>query len=506
MSKYKYFIGIVLAFLTGLTGLSSCADLDLAPLGSPEAGEISDERQAFLRLAAVYSGMKDFRYTWSMQCFGDVLSNDATYSGSSNDAQTFTLLENFQYQADHTEILNKYKFSYLCINKANLFIRDMEKASSDMFSKYNKEQMIGEAKFIRAYTYFELVKTFGGVPCYTGVLELNHDRLGRATVEEVYKVIEQDLNEAVSVLPKKSEVANYETSYAGRITKGAAIAMQTRVYLYEKKYDEVKKAFNHFQQECGNEYSLVKPEEYAWQFSLNGEHCSSSILETNMYTSTTQAGYGQNNGNRHVLMSMPRNMTIGFGCAQPTQALADAYDAEGDMIRKNTTLLSKEEAIEIETAAKGEVDPITDDRTGWYNRKLYLAPGEREENRGNNQPTNLRLIRLAEVYLNYAEACYFTNNTTEAQKYLNEIRSHVNLKPKHNSGDQLMEDIMNERHLEFGMEGFRFFDVVRVGWGEKIFNGTKKKIFGATTPFSKGAEVLPIPQTEIDISDGLIKN
>ena len=48
-----------------------------------------------------------FRYTWSMQCFGDVLSNDATYSGSSNDAQTFTLLENYQYQADHTEILNK---------------------------------------------------------------------------------------------------------------------------------------------------------------------------------------------------------------------------------------------------------------------------------------------------------------------------------------------------------------------------------------------------------------
>ena len=99
MFKNKYIIGIVLAILTGF---SSCADLDLAPLGSPEAGEISEERQAFLRLTAVYSVMKDFRYTWSMQCFGDVLSNDATYSGSSNDAQTFTLLENYQYQADHT--------------------------------------------------------------------------------------------------------------------------------------------------------------------------------------------------------------------------------------------------------------------------------------------------------------------------------------------------------------------------------------------------------------------
>lgn len=503
MFKNKYIIGIALAILTGF---SSCADLDLAPLGSPEAGLISEERQAFLRLTAVYAGMKDFRYTWSMQCFGDVLSNDATYSGSSNDAQTFTLLENFQYQADHTEILNKYRYSYQCINKANLFIQDMETADNAIFSTYNKEQMIGEAKFIRAYTYFELVKTFGGVPCYTEVLNLDHERLGRSTVEDVYTVIEQDLKDAVSALPKKSEITNYETSYAGRITKGAAIAMQTRVYLYAKKYDEVKKAFENFQKECGSEYSLVSPEEYAWQFSLKGEHCISSILEINMYNSPTQSGYGVNNGNRHVLMSMPRNMTNGFGCAQPTQALADAYDAEGDIIRKNTTLLSTQEAIDIETAAKGTVAPLTDDRTGWYNRKLYLAPGEREENRGNNQPTNLRLIRLAEVYLNYAEACYFTGDIANAQKYLNEIRSRVNLAPKNTTGEQLFEDIMNERHLEFGMEGFRFFDVVRVGWGEKVFNGTKKAQFGATTPFKAGAEVLPIPQNEIDISNGQITN
>ena len=151
MFKNKYIIGIVLAILTGF---SSCADLDLAPLGSPEAGEISEERQAFLRLTAVYSVMKDFRYTWSMQCFGDVLSNDATYSGSSNDAQTFTLLENYQYQADHTEILNKYRYSYQCINKANLFIRDMEMADDALFSKYNREQMIGEAKvYSRLYLF-----------------------------------------------------------------------------------------------------------------------------------------------------------------------------------------------------------------------------------------------------------------------------------------------------------------------------------------------------------------
>lgn len=83
--------------------------------------------------------------------------------------------------------------------------------------------------------------------------------------------------------------------------------------------------------------------------------------------------------------------------------------------------------------------------------------------------------------MNYAEACYFSGDIANAQKYLNEVRSHVNLAPKNHTGSQLFEDIMNERHLEFGMEGFRFFDVVRVGWGEKVFNGTKKAEFGAKT-------------------------
>lgn len=493
-----------------LGGLSSCVDLDMDPLGSLEAGKIQDERQAFLRLAAVYSDMKDFRYTWSMQCFGDVLSEDATYSGSANDASTFQLMENFQYPADHNEILNKYKQSYQCINKANLIIRDLEATPDDLFSQYNRKQMIGEAKFIRAYTYFELVKIFGGVPLYTDVLELDHKRLERATPEKIYETIEQDLIDAASVLPLKSEIAKYEETYAGRITRGAVYAMMTRVHLYQGEYEDVKKVFEeNIKPLIPGEYDLMP--DYADIFKLSGEHCKESILEVNMYTSTNQSSWNVNNGNRHVLMSMPRNMTIGFGCAQPTQALADAYDAAGDTERKNATLLSRDEAISIEKAAKGEnVPAITDDRTGWYNRKLYLAPGEREENRGNNQPTNHRLIRLSEVYLNYAEACCETGDPTTAMYYLNLLRDRAGLNSyPNNQGDDglsLFEAIMQERHLELALEGFRFFDVVRVGWGEKVFTPGFKSQFGRNEGFKAGAEKLPIPQIEIDISNGSIKN
>ena len=440
MKTNKLIAGIALAVLTSF---SSCVDLNLEPLGRATAGKMENEEQAFLRLAAVYSDMKDFRYTWSTIAFGDVLSDDATYSGSDNDAATFTLMENYQYPADHNEILNKYSQTYQCINKANLVIRDFGAADKSLFKTYNRDQMIGEAKFIRAYSYFELVKTFGAVPLYTDVLELDHKRLGRSKVEDVYAAIEKDLKEAA------------------------------------------KKLF------ALNEYSLV--DDYKFQFLLAGEHCSESILEVNMYDSRTLGAWNVNNGNRHVLMSMPRNLTIGFGVAQPTKSLAEAYDKAGDKIRKQATLLSSEEAVEIEKAAYGEVDPLTGDRTGFYNRKLYLKPGEREENRGNNQPLNHKLIRLAEVYLNYAEACALTGDEKEAKIYINKVRNRAKLADITSTGEQLFEDLMNERHLEFGMEGFRFFDVVRVGWGPKVFKN-----------FKQGAEVLPIPQIEIDISEGEI--
>lgn len=477
--------------IAALFTLGSCVDLDKEPLGSAAAGKIETEKQAFLRLAAVYSDMKNFKYTWSMNAFGDVLSDDATYAGSDNDAATFTLMEEYQYPADHSEILNKYSQTYQCINKANLVIRDFESTDAALFVEHNRDHMIAEAKFIRAYSYFELVKTFGGVPLYTTVLELDHQKLGRATAEEVYAAIEKDLEEAAAVLPSKNNINNYMTKYAGRITKGAVYAMQTRVYLYQKKYEQVKEAAKNLFNL--NEYSLV--DDYQLPFLIAGEHCSESILEINMYNSPTQSSMNVNNGNRHVLMSMPRNLTIGFGCAQPNKSLAEAYDKAGDTVRKKATLISSEEAIEIEKEAKGSVSPITGDRSGFYNRKLYLKPGERVEDRGNNQPLNHKLIRLAEVYLNYAEACALSTSKDEkeAKTYLNQIRTRAKLPEITSTGNQLFEDIMNERHLELALEGFRFFDVVRVGWGPKVFKH-----------FQSGAELLPIPQVEIDINKGEI--
>lgn len=490
--------------LSTLFLLSSCADLDKEPLGQARAGKIASEALAFKSLTAVYSDFKDFRYTWSMQAFGDILSDDATHSGSDEDVNQFQLMEQYAYPADHSQIRNKYTFSYYCINKANQIIKDLEEADDNLFEKYNKKQMIGEAKFLRAYSYFELVKIYGGVPLWTEPQDMNHERLKRATVEQVYEVINSDLEYAANILPTKGDV-DYNT-YAGRITKGAAYAMQTRVFLYQKKYSDVRTAAKNLFNL--NEYELVSKDDYAKQFRLEGEHSSESILEINMYTSKTSTGYGSNNGNRHVLMSLPRTLTMGFGCAQPTNLLAKAFDDAGDAIRKEASLISSSTAVQIEKAANPKASDLSGDRTGWYNRKLYLGPGERYENAGNNQPLNHKLIRLSEVYLNYAEACAMdaTKDEPEARKYLNLIRNRVGLSDNTSSGQQLFDDIINERRLELAMEGFRFFDIVRTGKAKEVFKNLKKTNAETVYTFKDGAEVLPIPQAEVDISNGGITN
>lgn len=216
------------------------------------------------------------------------------------------------------------------------------------------------------------------------------------------------------------------------------------------------------------------------------------VLQVIHYESPNVYYSNTNNGNRHVLMCLPRNITYGFGVAQPTKELAKAYDDIGDVVRKNGTLLDSLTVTKLEPSN----EPISGDRTGFYNRKLYLGPEERASIGGNNQPLNLKLIRLAEVYLNYAEACVKTSDEAEAKKYLKLIRERAQLPEITSTGDKLFEDIIKERRLELGMEGFRFFDIVRVGWGPKLFKN-----------FYPGDELLPLPQKELDINkDNLTQN
>lgn len=469
--------------------MNSCDDiLDKNKLGSLTTDNFfKTEEDAYQSLVAAYSDMKDYRYTWTLWALGDVLSDDATYSGSDADVSGYARMEAYDYPADNGRILNRYQLCYRAINKANQTIDGINKMNDGLFSVYKKNALLGEALFLRGYFYHELVKCFGDVPLLTATPTIADKGKARTPKAEVYAQIEIDLKAAAESLPKRSEV-NY-ANYAGRITQGAAYAMLSRVYLYEEKFDEAKAAAYEVIQ--SNEYKLV--DDYGYQFTLAGEHSTESILEINHYDSPNQSAATSNNGNFHVLMMLPFGVTYGYGINQPYQALADAFDAIGDTERKNATLLTEEDLEAWETPA--DFAKLERNRTGYYNQKYYLPPSERSKEIRNN-PLDIKLIRLAEVYLNYAEACTrgATKDEAEAKKYLKLLRDRVSLPAITSSGDQLVEDILKERRLELAMEGFRFWDVIRFGKGPQLFSG-----FVANRD-----EILPIPQDEIDKNNGVI--
>ncbi len=487
---------LLIILLTALI-LGSCSDdfLDKKKYGSTNLEDFFlTENDAFQATVAAYSDLKDYRYTWTIWAFGDVLSDDATYSGSDADVQSYAKMEAYQYPTDNGRILGRWQILYRGINKANQAIEGINKMDNALFKTQNKNRLLGEVLFLRAYYYHELLKVFGAVPLITNTItvEESNNRLIRKSVEDVYKQIETDLTTAVGYLPAVNSTSFVKKTDAGKVTRGAANAMLARVYLYEKKYAECKNACLEVLKDG---YELEK--DYGYVFTLAGEHCKESILEIDNYNSSTQSEATVNNGNFHVLMMLPFGSTYGYGINQPRQALADAFDAAGDVIRKDATLLT---AADLQTwEAPADFAKLARNRTGYYNQKYYLKPAERSTEIRNN-PVNIRLIRLSEVYLTYAEACVKGSPADDitAREYLNKVRRRVNLGDNTiDSGDALFNAILRERRLELAMEGHRYFDMVRTGKAHDAFISKGN--------FREGiSNLMPIPQAEIDLSGGTL--
>lgn len=449
------------------------------------------ENDAFQSLVAAYSDLKDYRYIWTIWAFGDVLSDDATYSGSDNDVTSYAAMESYNYPTDNGRILNRWQILYRGINKANQTIDGISKMDESLFKKTTRNRLLGEALFLRAYYYHELVRAFGDVVLLTSTPTIADKNKQRSLVTEVYAQIEADLKTAAGYLPSVSQLN--KAAEAGRITRGAANAMLARVYLYQKKYTECKTACLEVFKDG---YTLE--DDYGFVFTLAGEHCKESILEIDLYNSPTQSGATMNNGNFHVLMMMPYGATYGYGINQPRKSLADAFDAAGDVVRKEATLLTDADIKAWESAA--DYAKLERNRTGYYNQKYYLKPSERSKEIRNN-PVNVRLIRLSEIYLIYAEASVKGSpvDNVNAQEYLNKVRLRVKLSANTtDTGDALFDAILKERRLELAMEGHRFFDMVRTGRAAQAFKDKGN--------FREGiSNLFPIPQAEIDLSNGTLK-
>lgn len=408
-------------------------------------------------------------------------SDDAEKGSSANDATYLNQYDDFTVPATEGQLDSFWDGQYQTINLANQVLDNVPAINMDAALK---ARLLAEAKFIRAYAYFRLVRAFGDVPLRLNTVkddsELNLPRTPKA---QVWSAIEKDLTDAAGALPQ-----NYDNVNLGRVTKGAALGLHAKVAMYQQKWSDV---LNYTNSVMGMGYSLLS--NYEKVFRLENENSSESLFEVqaaivpgNAAASNSQ--YSQIQGVRNVRGG-------GWGFNVPTQNLADSYEA-GDPRRAGTIIFRGTTTVE------GDVIPSNTDNP-MYNYKSYVPFSLWVSGFNEGAQQNFRVLRYSDVLLMNAEAANELGNTAQALSSLEVVRSrarqgNANILPRVTTTDKsaLRDAIWRERRSELAMENDRYFDVIRQGRAAQVFGPKGWK--------ANKNEVWPVPQTEIDLSRGVL--
>ncbi|MFA5972794.1 MAG: RagB/SusD family nutrient uptake outer membrane protein [Lentimicrobiaceae bacterium] len=460
----------------------------------------------YLKTADDYKTMAVSCYTplqWLNQAMviGDIASDNAV-SGGENASDVLDLQQIDDYTATpvNGQLEEIWKASYEGINRVNYLVQYKDaNIAGEKIEFSGKEALYGELYFIRAYDYFMLVRFFGDCVLFTdrklGVADFG--TLQRVSKTEVYAQIETDLKAAINVLPPTN-------SQPGRVTKFAAQALLGKVLLYEEKFDEAAAVLDDV---VKGPFSLVP--NFGDIFLLSGENGPESVFEIQYSNGSPYYNWGgvtRGQGNLAVQQCGVRGLNgsqempygVGWSTNLPTLDLANAYEA-GDK-RKDETVFDVEAYKTANPALNVTYQVAPYKNTGLYNKKYLPMKGQTSGQVELNYANNQRIIRYADVLLMAAEAINRSSAPDDAksQGYLNQVRKRAFGDELHNitaTGTALKQAIWDERRLELGMEGDRFFDLVRTGQAAAKITG-----------FQVGKnEVFPIPQRERDIS-GITQN
>jgi hypothetical protein len=473
-----------LGLFTGLVLQAGCSKefLEVDPQGKQPSEEFwKTQAHAVQAKNAMYGNLRGWTNTAFAPIAVESMGSDEAEKGSTpGDAAFHNNYDNFTHTATEGQTLDFWKGQYQNINFANQILDNVPGITMD---EALKSRILAEAKFVRAYSYFRLVRAFGDVPLRLNVpVDATEYNVPRTAKAEVYAAIEKDLTEAAAVLPQ-----SYGPADIGSITKGAALGMQAKVSMYQKKWAEVLALTN---QVMTMGYDLFP--NYEKLFRVENENNVESVFEIqatylpgNCDASNSQ--YSQVQGVKGVRGG-------GWGFTVPTAELAAAY--EPNEPRRDATIIFRGE-----TTPEGDLIPAIGDNPR-YNQKSYV-PFSRYVECSEGAEQNVRVMRFAEILLMNAEAANELNNLAQARTSLNRVRARARggnpaILPDVTANDQaaLRTAIWNERRVELAMEFDRFFDVIRQGRGEQVF-GPKGFRAGKN-------ELMPIPQNEIDLSAGTL--
>lgn len=501
----KIYRNILIIF--SLLVLSTSCDkdwLELELTGSvPFSSESLDTNEkVFEVLCGAYDFLQVKYYSgWSSYyMLGNLSSDDGVpVGGGFSDRPEYWDFYEFDYTAENPALLQFWRRNYYGIYRANIVINEIALETAEV------KQYQAEAKFLRAYFYSELVRSFGNVAFYTTNLAPSEYNISNTDKEVIYAQIEQDLLDAIAVLPVKSAQSRTDIT---RASKGAAQALLGKVYLYENKFDEAAAILGNVI--SSGEYGLCA--EYDSLFLHSEEYGIESVFEI-PYSSYIHGDFWGNGreseGNIEVQLAGSREtaitglMNAGWGFDMIDSSLINLWDAEGDVVRKYGTGYGPElfkEVLNVDPASDLNNNGFPDAKekegwTGWYQRKRCPYIGYNDPGQSPMEATyenNERIIRYADVLLMHAEALNRKSSADDATalKEINQVRERAKLPALSGlSGNALFERIKKERRMELAMEGQRYWDLIR--WGDA------PSVLGSKGFVANKNEIWPIPQAEI---------
>lgn len=470
MKKYIYFI--VFATL----GFIGCKKdfLDRKPISEVTEGNFfKTGADAESALIAVYSSFNSENYIFDYYINNDVVS-DNCYSGGDNP-------NNFQLDEFTTTSLNgnisrDWGYFYEAIGRANAVLDNVPTIQSLDLTDKRKQEILGEASFIRAFHYFQMVNIWGEVPLIIHKVNSTEPSVvnqPKSSVNDIYNSIIADVKFALERVP-----AAYPQNKQ-RVTLGACNALLAKVYA-QKPNPEWALALQYAEAVTSNTaYKLVTNYDFLW----DGKHENSteSIFEIQFINSGDQANWGP------MLWLPPSlNPSSWRKFNTPSNDLIAAFKMANDTVRHHSSIL-------YETKIPWK-DPHYPSDTLPFPYKQRSAEAGRADN-------NI-MIRLADIILLQAEAKNELGNIAGAQADLNIVRNRALLPntPATSQAD-LKDAILLERRLELAFEGHRWMDLKRSGKAISIMNN-----LGFAYNVTQNKLVLPIPQNELDRNPKLIQN
>ena len=482
----KYFFPALMFGL--LTGLMSCSDfLELEPesqsvaIGNTSADSVyfHSGNEVEAALAAAYGDFKNEYYQLDYFVNGDAQSDDA-YAGGDNPANF--QIDDYNIDATNSNVSRDWRYLYSTIGKTNTIINNLEGTIPGL-TEERKKQIIGEASFIRAFMYFQAVQLWGDVPLQlTEVKSISAAELdkiysiifpARSTQDEVYNQIIKDFETALANV-------NATAIHKGIATKGAVNAMLAKVYATRPAKDW-NKVLSYCNDVIAGGYTLLPNYDDLWNNSA--ENTSESIFEINYNGGASDGNWGVKifRGLDWKKFNLPSN------------DLVKAFEAEGDLVRKNASVTF------LDVSGKWS-------DAHWPQTKYPFINKYRKFDEGSNQ--NYIFIRLADILLLKAEALNENGDGQGAMQLVNQIRKRAKLADASASGkEEIKAAIAKERRLELAFEGHRWYDLKRTGKAIDVMNNAVGPN-GEKIGYNLTNERLlwPLPQSELDKNTKLSQN